>query len=55
VATNGTIVVKNGVATVKSKFSVAPKDYGIKIPSVAASKIASKIEVTIDTDLKGIK
>lgn len=55
VATNGTIVVKAGTATVKSKFSVAPKDYGIKIPAIAASKIASKIEVTINADLKGVK
>lgn len=55
IVTNGTIVVKGGVATVKSKFTVAPKDYGIKIPAVTASKIASRIEVTINTDLKGAK
>lgn len=55
VITNGTITVKAGTASVKSKFSVVPQDYGIKIPSVAASKIASKIEVTINTDLKGVK
>src|SRR6478752_6511957 len=47
VVATGTIVVKAGAATIKSKFSVAPKDYGIKIPAVASSKIASKIEVTI--------
>jgi len=52
VATTGTIVVKNGVATVKAKFMVAPADYGIKIPSVASSKIASRIEVTVDSALK---
>lgn len=55
VTANGTVVVKAGTATLKSKFSVAPKDYGIKIPSVAASKIASKIEVTIDSALKEVK
>lgn len=52
VATNGTVTVKGGTATIKSKFMVAPADYGIKIPSVTASKIASKIEVTVDSVLK---
>lgn len=51
----GTIIVKNGTVTVKSKFVIAPADYGIKIPSVAASKIASKIEVTVDSVLKETK
>lgn len=48
----GTVVVKAGTVTVKSKFMVAPADFGIKIPSISASKIASKIEVTIDSVLK---
>ncbi len=55
VAANGTVVVKAGTASLKSKFNVAPKDYGIKIPSVTATKIASKIEVTVDTVLKEMK
>lgn len=55
VSTNGTLVVKAGTSTVKAKFMVAPADYGIKIPSVAASKIASKIEVTVDCVLKETK
>lgn len=54
VVANGTIVVKAGSATINSKFSVAPKDYGIKIPSVASSKIASTIEVTINSVLKEV-
>lgn len=48
----GTIVVKAGAATVNAKFTINPSDYGIKIPSVAASKISDKIEVTVDTNLK---
>lgn len=52
VSAPGTVTVKSGVATVKTKFFVAPADYGIKIPSVASSKIAGKIEVTVNTDLK---
>lgn len=48
----GTIIVKAGAATVNSKFTINPTDYGIKIPSVASSKISNKIEVTVDTNLK---
>ena len=55
VAANGTVVVKAGTATLKSKFMVAPADYGIKIPAIAASKIASRIEVTVDSVLKEAK
>lgn len=55
VPATGTIVVKAGTATVKSKFMVAPADFGIKIPAISASKVASKIEVTIDSVLKEAK
>lgn len=55
VAANGTVVVKAGVATIKSKFMVAPSEYGIKVPAVTASKIASKIEITVDSALKEMK
>jgi polyisoprenoid-binding protein YceI len=55
VTTGGTIVVKAGTATIKSKFMVAPADYKIKVPAVTASKIASKIEVTVDSVLKETK
>ncbi|WP_118972142.1 YceI family protein [Taibaiella koreensis] len=55
VPATGTIVVKSGTATIKSKFMVAPADFGIKIPSVSASKIASKIEITVDSVLKEAK
>jgi len=54
ITTDGTVTVKGGVPTVNSKFNVAPADYGIKIPSMAASKIASKIEVTVDCLLKAM-
>lgn len=48
----GTIIVKNGTVSIYSKFNVAPADYGIKVPSVTASKIASSIAVTVDCMLK---
>ena len=53
VSTPGTVVVKAGTATVNTKFTINPADYGIKIPSVASSKISNKIEITVDTNLKG--
>lgn len=55
VAATGTITVKAGVVTVASKFVVRPADYGIKIPSVVASKIADKIEVTVNSQLNPVK
>ncbi|WP_118950828.1 YceI family protein [Taibaiella helva] len=55
VPASGTIVVKSGMATVKSRFMVAPADFGIRIPAVSASKIASKIEITVDSVLKEAK
>lgn len=55
VVTAGTITVKAGVATISSKFVVRPADYGIKIPSVVASKIADKIEVTVNSQLSAVK
>jgi polyisoprenoid-binding protein YceI len=51
----GTIIISGGVATIKTKFMVAPADYGIKIPSITASKIASNIEITINAQLKETK
>jgi len=52
---NGTINVKDGVATVVSKFFVKATDYGIKIPSVVASKIAEHIEVSVNCPLNAVK
>ncbi len=47
----GTIVVSKGQVTANSKFNVKTGDYGIKIPSVAAGKIAENIEVTVNSIL----
>ena len=51
VSVPGTITVKGSKATINTKFNVAPVDYGIKIPSIASSKIAQKIEVTVNSEL----
>lgn len=55
VVANGTIEVKAGVATVLSKFTIKAADYGIKIPSVVAPKIAENIEVTVNCLLNPVK
>lgn len=47
----GTIVISKGQITANSKFKVKTADYGIKIPGVAAGKIAENIEVTVNTIL----
>lgn len=43
----GTITVKGNTVSMASKFNVKTADYNIKIPAVAASKIAESIEVTV--------
>lgn len=55
VAASGTVTVSKGAATVSSKFKVRPADYGIKIPTVVASKIAENIEVTVNCILNAVK
>jgi hypothetical protein len=44
-----TVTVEGKNVTVVSKFKVKPSDYGIKIPSVVAGKVASEIEVTVSS------
>jgi hypothetical protein len=51
VTITGALHVEKNSTTIASKFLVRPADYNIKIPSIAASKIAEKIEVTVDCKL----
>jgi hypothetical protein len=44
----GTVVVKMGLPQVQAKFTLAPKDYNIKIPSLVADKIAETMNVSVD-------
>lgn len=44
----GTLDIKDGKITAKSKFNVKPQDYGIEIPSVVKDKIASLIEISVN-------
>jgi len=47
----GTVTVKGNTVTANAKFAVKTADYGIRIPSLAESKIAKQIEVTVNTIL----
>ncbi len=50
-----TISVKEGVASIDSKFKVALKDYSIDIPTVVFNKIAEVLEVKITAQLEPMK
>jgi len=52
VSVPGTVTVKGGELVADAKFKVKPADYKIKIPSMAASKIAQSIEITVNTAMK---
>lgn len=47
----GTIVIKGGKISAKSKLKVKPSDYNFKIPGTAIGKIADEIDVDILLDL----
>lgn len=51
----GTIIVKDGKITAKSKFKVRPEDYNISIPALVKEKIAKEIEVTVDAVMEPFK
>ncbi|MEO6833712.1 MAG: YceI family protein [Chitinophagaceae bacterium] len=52
VTIGGTIMIRDREPLISSKFNVECSDYGIKIPSVVAEKIAKTIEVTVTAPLK---
>lgn len=51
----GTIVIQGEGIQVKSKFSVAVKDYDIDIPAVVRDNIAKTVEITVLGDLEPLK
>ncbi len=54
VQTKGTVKVAGKSITLNSQFNVKPADYKISIPSIAAGKIATSIQVTVASVLKAI-
>jgi len=51
VSSPGIITIKAGQVTAYSKFKVKTADYGIKIPGIAAGKVAESIEITVNSIL----
>ncbi len=51
----GTITISKGKINANSKFSIKPKDYGIKIPGVVANKIAESLSITVDCKYEPFK
>jgi polyisoprenoid-binding protein YceI len=48
VKTQGTLEIKEGKITAKSKFQLDPKEYKIDIPSVVKEKFADKMDITVN-------
>ncbi len=48
ISVNGVIEVSGEGFTAASKFTIAPEDYGIKIPSIVRDNIAKSVEVTVE-------
>ena len=46
--TVGTLQVKGNQLVGKSKFSVTPQEFGIKIPRLVRDNIAKRIDITVD-------
>jgi hypothetical protein len=51
----GTVIVKDGKITAKSKFKVRPEDYNVNIPALVKEKIAKEIEVNVDAVMEPYK
>ena len=50
VTSKGVIVVKDGVVTGKSKFSVLVADYDIEIPKLVADNISKNVDITVEAN-----
>jgi polyisoprenoid-binding protein YceI len=48
---NATVIVKGGVVTIDSKFSVALVDHNITVPTAVGAKISESIDVTVHTEM----
>jgi len=54
VSVPGTIVVKGNDITTNAKFQVKLADYNIKVPSMMTSKVAEKMEITVNSILSQV-
>lgn len=44
----GTIIVKNGIVSATSEFSVKVSDFKISVPSIVSNKIAKSVTITVN-------
>lgn len=51
----GTFEIKDGKILVNAKFSIALKDYNVKIPNTVLKNIAEIVDITVDVSLDKIK
>lgn len=47
-----TVTIKDGIITIDSKFDIALADHDIKVPEAVGSKIAEKIQVTVNCTME---
>jgi len=50
ITSKGVIIVKDGVVTSKSKFSVLVADYDIEIPKLVADNISKSVDITVEAN-----
>ena len=55
ISTDGTVEVKAGKITAKSKFPIAIADYKISVPAVVRDNIAKDVEVTVEMQYEPYK
>jgi polyisoprenoid-binding protein YceI len=48
ITTSGTIMIKDGVLTGNSKFTIKLKDYNISIPKIVINNISETLEITVN-------
>ena len=47
ISEKATIIIKDGVVSLESKFDLTPEEYGVKIPAGKRDNIAKIVEVTV--------
>jgi polyisoprenoid-binding protein YceI len=51
----GTFEIKDGKILTNAKFSIAIKDYNIKIPNTVLKNIAENVDITVNVSLDKLK
>ncbi len=51
----GTLIIKDGKITARSKFKIRPEDYNIHISAMVKEKIAKELEINVDAVMEPFK